>query len=99
MDMIPVSSVRWDSSNRATIIVESESSPYIPHDDPVYLAGGFVHRVEVTMSNGLTETQDFQLCDVASCCTCSGPGMEEPLTPTGEFEGVMVKPVVHSQDV
>lgn len=92
MDMIHTTHVHWTSNNQATYTLITT----IPHTDPVYLAGGFVHRVLITNTS---EHRDVQLCDTDICPTCSGPHVLPAVQHTNALQGEAIKPLVHSQDV
>jgi len=99
MDMIHKSHVHWTPSGQATYTITATHPSSIPHDDPIYLAGGWVYRVVVTTVDGETENRHVQLCDIDSCHVCSGDATKSALIHTGEMEGEAVKPVIHCKDV
>lgn len=99
MDMIHTSWLTWTAENEATYTISTSEPAYIPHDDPIYLAGGYAQRVLITNSFGKTETRDVQLCEELLCRTCSGHKIPDPTYFTDELRNEAIRPVVHSQDV
>ncbi|KXT17718.1 hypothetical protein AC579_3601 [Pseudocercospora musae] len=90
LEMIHKSQIVWASDTAFWTPDENRSRP-IPHDSPVYKAGGKVHRVTVS---GRSDSESFRAEDYMVCSKC--PDCESNDTPFGgENEGT---PFVHTAD-